>query len=72
MKGGAELQKAVARLDANGWNTEGRVYASTLNRAHGRFAIVLNEILECSLGPPAECTNTRIKSVSRCISDFTF
>jgi hypothetical protein len=63
MKGGEELQNAIARLDANGWNTEEKIHPSTLSRAHGMLAIVLNEILEASLGDPAECTNARIKSV---------
>ena len=63
VKGGEELQNAVAQLDANGWNTEEGIYPSTLCRAHGMLAIVLNEILEYALGDPAECTNVRIKSV---------
>ena len=64
MKGGEELQKAVARLDGNGWNTEEQLYPATTTRAHGLLAIVLNEVLELSLGDPAECTNIRIKLVS--------
>ena len=61
MQGGEELRKAVALLDENGWNTEGKLYATTVTRAHGLLAIVLNEVLELSLGDPAECTNIRIK-----------
>ena len=63
MKGGEELQKAVTRLDGNGWNTEEQLYPATTTRAHGLLAIVLNEVLELSLGDPAECTNIRIKLV---------
>ena len=63
MKDREELQNAVGLLDANGWNTEGKIHPSTLSRAYGMLAIVLNEVLECSLGDPAECTNERIKSV---------
>jgi hypothetical protein len=65
MKGGEELQKAVARLDPNGWNTDGKTYPITYSRARGLLGIVLNEILELSLGDPAECTNIRIKFVHR-------
>ena len=61
MKGGEELQQAVARLDANGWNTDEKFYPSTTTRAHGLLAVILNEILELSLGDPAECTNIRIR-----------
>ncbi|KAG0649512.1 hypothetical protein D0Z07_4338 [Hyphodiscus hymeniophilus] len=71
MKGGEELQNAIARLDADGWNTEGGIYPSTLSRAHGMVAIVLNEILECSLGDPAECTNTRINFLLWGVNDTT-
>jgi hypothetical protein len=63
MKGGEELQKAIATLDGNGWNTEEQLYPATTTRAHGLLAIVLNEVLELSLGDPAECTNIRIKLV---------
>jgi hypothetical protein len=63
MKGGEDLQKAIAKLDENGWNTEEKLYAATTTRAHGLLAIVLNEVLELSLGDPAECTNIRIKLV---------
>jgi hypothetical protein len=61
MKGGEELHEAVSKLDANGWNTDGKIHDATSIRAHGFLAIVLNEILELSLGDPAECTNTRIR-----------
>ena len=65
MKGGEGLQRAIAALDPNGWNTEGKIYAATTTRARGLLAIVLNEILELSLGDPAECKNERIKLVLR-------
>ena len=61
MKGRKEIQDAIARLDPNGWNVDGNIHPSTTTRAHGFFSIVLNEILELSLGDPADCTNERIK-----------
>jgi hypothetical protein len=67
-KGGKELEDAIARLDPNGWNVDGEIYPATTCRAQGMIGIVLNEILELSLGDPAECTNERIKSVQSFLS----
>jgi hypothetical protein len=61
IRGGEELQKAIERLDENGWNRDGIIYHSTYSRARGFLAIVLNEVLELSLGDPAEFTATRIE-----------
>jgi hypothetical protein len=63
MKGGEELQRAIAALDPNVWNTEDKIYPATMDRARGLLAIVLNEILELSSGDLAECPNERIKLV---------
>jgi len=63
IRGGEELSRAIAAIDANGWNTDGEIYVNTRFRAYGQMSIVLNEILELSLGDPAECTNERIKCV---------
>jgi hypothetical protein len=32
MRGGIELQRAIQALDANGWNTEGKLYTATTTR----------------------------------------
>ncbi|KAF4635056.1 hypothetical protein G7Y89_g3055 [Cudoniella acicularis] len=61
MRGGDQLVEAVSRLDPNGWNTDGEIHSSTMIRAHGLLSIVLNEILELSLGDPAECSEDRIR-----------
>ena len=61
MRGGVELQRAIQALDADGWNTEGQIYSATSTRAHGLLSIVLNEILETSLGEAADCTSDRTR-----------
>jgi len=61
--GGEELVNAVSKLDKEGWNREGKIYPATTCRAHGILSIILNEILELSLGDPAECTEEKTKSV---------
>jgi hypothetical protein len=60
--GGDALIAAVNKLDNNGWNTDGKIYPSTLVRSHGIESVILNETLELSLGDPAECTEEKTKS----------
>ncbi|TVY46496.1 hypothetical protein LOCC1_G001894 [Lachnellula occidentalis] len=59
MAGGDELIAAVNKLDKDGWNTDGKIYASTVNRVHGIDSVILDETLELSLGDPADCTEER-------------
>ncbi|KAH8901029.1 hypothetical protein GQ53DRAFT_2520 [Thozetella sp. PMI_491] len=44
------IAEAVARLDADGWSTDGRIYAATIARARTQLAYVRDAILEISLG----------------------
>lgn len=60
IRGGEELERAIAALDPNGWNTDGLIHASTRCRAHASLAILLNQILELSLGDAADATGERI------------
>jgi hypothetical protein len=48
-----ELMRIAGTLDANGWNTDGRIYTSTRVRAYYFLALIRDEILEISLGAPA-------------------
>ena len=50
MEGGDALVKAIESLNEEGWNTEGKLFPNTTTRAQSKLAIVLNEILELSLG----------------------
>jgi hypothetical protein len=50
MESGERFRRAVENLDEEGWNTEGEIYPNTLTRAHAKLSIILNEILELSLG----------------------
>jgi len=61
MLDGDALQVAVAALDANGWNTEGRIYPVTAIRAHHLFHTILAETLEISLGVPSPDSMQRMK-----------
>jgi hypothetical protein len=45
------LARAVAEtLDSKGWNTEGRMYYSTLIRARSMLGVITDEIFELVLG----------------------
>lgn len=50
MSEGAELQAAIAELDEEGWNQEGAVQRSTFARIAATNALIMEEILEISLG----------------------
>ena len=41
---------AAALLDADGWNTTGQIYSTTILRARTMFAFIRDEILEIALG----------------------
>jgi hypothetical protein len=58
------LDAAVARLDANGWNTDGRLYPSTLLRARSMLAHVRDGILEVALGSRRDTSLESILLVS--------
>lgn len=51
------IAKAVEALDENGWNRDGKCYATTIVRARRMLAIVKDEVMEVSLGDPT-CTST--------------
>jgi hypothetical protein len=55
-----DLERAVASLDAEGWRTDAKFHGLTVERTHAMLAIVLDEILEVSLGDFGNCTD-RIK-----------
>lgn len=61
MRGGDELTRAVEKLDRDGWNTDGKIYPNTTIRARCTLAIILNEILEISLGEFGDDRNEKIK-----------
>lgn len=64
VEGGDALAKAIEALDENGWNKEGKLFPNTTTRAHCKLSIVLNEILELSLGELDENANEQIKFVA--------
>jgi hypothetical protein len=43
------LDRAVASLDQNGWNTDGGLYSATLIRARTMIAYVRDELIEIAL-----------------------
>lgn len=47
------IAAAVAALDENGWNREGRRYSTTIVRARAKLARVKDEVMEVALGSPA-------------------
>lgn len=61
MRGGEELEKAIASLDSNGWNTDGYIYPNTMNRAYHYLSIISDEILQLSLGDDANVTKERCR-----------
>lgn len=61
MKGGEELQRAIAALDSNGWNKDGSMHINTYFRTRTLLAPILNETLELFLGDPQNITGEIIK-----------
>jgi hypothetical protein len=43
------LDRAVRALDSRGWNTEGKIYATTIMRARCMIAFIRDEIFEAGL-----------------------
>jgi len=58
MAEGEELEAIKSRLDPNGWNVDGECYPNTICRAWMLMALIRDEILELSLGPPIETDST--------------
>jgi hypothetical protein len=61
MKGGEELQRAIAALDSNGWNREEKIHINSSVRTRTLLAPILNEALELFLGDPQNITGEIIK-----------
>lgn len=51
-----ELSNIKSKLDANGWNTSGELYASTWARALLLMSLVREEVLEISLSISDDCS----------------
>lgn len=50
LAGGETLARAIASLDENGFNTDGKVHSTTILRARTLLALVRDEVLEIALG----------------------
>ena len=61
MRGGPELEREIASLDPNGWNTQGLVFEATIVRMMVIYALVLDEIMEMFLGSPAQWSIQRLE-----------
>ena len=55
----SDLSRKKASLDANGWNTEGKVTRTGCLRARVIATQIRDEILELGLGPESKCTATK-------------
>jgi hypothetical protein len=65
------LAAAVARLDANGFNTDGAIYPITSQRARCYLGVIREKTLEISLGIKAKFSTERIEYVANPIKSFT-
>ncbi|KAM0250229.1 hypothetical protein ACHAP5_002288 [Fusarium lateritium] len=63
--GGVALDRAVAKLDPLGWNTEGGVYASSLCKACNLTSIILNEIIEITFGSESTATVETLRTLKQ-------
>lgn len=61
LAGGAVLEKAVSELDSRGWSLRGGVYPSSICRAGYLMAVILNEIIDISLGSGSNATVETIR-----------
>ena len=57
------LSSHLERLDANGWNTDGQIYSTTILRARTSFSIIRGEVLDIALGLMVDGVGERILSV---------
>lgn len=53
LEGGDALARAVEALDEDGWNTEGKLYTTTILRARTSLSYIRDAILEIALGSKA-------------------
>ena len=63
IEGGERLQQEIDNLDANGWNTKGKVHAATRARSMALSAVLLDEIMEIFIGTPAQFSMNRVRFV---------
>jgi len=63
MTGDKALDKAVAALDENGWNTEGKVYDATNCRHMLTYFALLDEIMEVFIGNSSQWSLERVMYV---------
>lgn len=54
------LKEAASKLDGNGWNREGNIYSSSRIRASMMYSVIIDEILEISLGTINQFSEARI------------
>lgn len=50
LQGGDAVKEAVKSLDKNGWNTDGKVYATTFTRARYILSLLRDELIEIGIG----------------------
>jgi len=63
--GGSEmLASAVAKLDENGWNRDGKMHPVTARRALWFMTTIREETLEISLGTNVKVSASKIESVN--------
>jgi hypothetical protein len=58
--GGEELELAISKLDAEGWNTDGEIYDSTVCRMMALYTLQMDEIIEIFLGNQAQWSLERV------------
>lgn len=61
MAGGEELQAELKTLDENGWNTQGRVFESTICRMLVICSLIRDEIMEVFIGNQAQWSSDRLE-----------
>ncbi|KAF4339484.1 serine threonine kinase [Fusarium beomiforme] len=61
LAGGYAIERAVSELDHRGWNVHGGVYPSSICRAGYLMAVILNEIIDISLGSGSNATVETIR-----------
>lgn len=59
--GGVELEREIKSLDENGWNTQGRVFESTIVRMMLMNSLIKEEIMEIFLGSQAQFSLQRLE-----------
>lgn len=54
------LSKSIERLDANGWNTDGQIYSTTILRARTSFSVIRGGVLDIALRSSTDGVEFRI------------